>query len=141
MLGRMSGSTTKIDAKLDAVGIVVTDMARTLAFYRALGLDIPEGAEKEPHVGVPVSEGFSLMFDPVDTIHSFDPGWQRATGGPNISLAFGFATPAEVDEAYATITGLGYDGHKEPWDAPWGQRYAMLRDPEGNGVDLYAPLG
>jgi catechol 2,3-dioxygenase-like lactoylglutathione lyase family enzyme len=138
--GRRKLGAMPINAKCDALSIVVTDMARTLDFYRALGLDIPEGAEKEPHVGVDVTEGFSLMFDPVTTIHAFDEGWQPASGGPNISLAFGFDTPAEVDEAYATLTGLGHDGHKEPWDAFWGQRYAMLRDPEGNGVDLYAPL-
>ena len=34
----------------------------------------------------------------------------------------------------------GYDGHKEPWDAFWGQRYAQLRDPDGNDVSLFAPL-
>jgi uncharacterized glyoxalase superfamily protein PhnB len=28
----------------------------------------------------------------------------------------------------------------EPWDAFWGQRYALLRDPDGVEVNLYAPL-
>ena len=36
--------------KLDMVGMVVQDMARTLAFYRQLGLEIPAGADSEPHV-------------------------------------------------------------------------------------------
>jgi hypothetical protein len=34
---------------------------------------------------------------------------------------------------------LGYEGHKPPWDAFWGQRYAVIRDPDGNTVDLFAP--
>jgi hypothetical protein len=34
----------------------------------------------------------------------------------------------------------GYDGHKEPWDAFWGQRYAIVHDPDGNTVDLFAEL-
>ena len=38
-------------------------------------------------------------------------------------------SPADVD-----------DGHKAPWDAPWGQRYALVRDPDGNAVDLFCPL-
>jgi hypothetical protein len=38
------------------------------------------------------------------------------------------------------MTGAGYDGHLEPFDAVWGQRYASLRDPDGTGVDLYSPL-
>lgn len=132
--------STSITARCGALGIVVADLARSLDFYRALGLDIPEGAEKEPHVEVHVAGGFSLMFDPVSTITSFDPDWTPPTGGPGVSLAFGFGTPAAVDEAYATMTDLGFDGHKVPWDAFWGQRYASLRDPDGNGVDLYAPL-
>ena len=34
----------------------------------------------------------------------------------------------------------GHRGHLEPFDAFWGQRYATVLDPDGNGVDLYAPL-
>ena len=48
--------------------------------------------------------------------------------------------PAEVDSVYAGLVGAGYDGHKEPWDAFWGQRYATVHDPDGIGVDLFAPL-
>ena len=57
-----------------------------------------------------------------------------------MSLAFQAGSPAEVDEAYAALTGAGADGHLEPWDAFWGMRYAMVHDPDGNGVDLFAPL-
>lgn len=134
----MAASTIK--ANCDALGIVCQDLARSLAFYRALGLDIAEGAEQEPHVEVKVAGGFRLMFDPVSTVTSFDEGWTPPTGGPGTGLAFALDSPAAVDEAYATLTGLGFEGHKEPWDAVWGQRYASLRDPDGNGVDLYAPL-
>ena len=28
----------------------------------------------------------------------------------------------------------------EPFDAFWGQRYATVRDPDGNAVDLFAAL-
>jgi hypothetical protein len=41
---------------------------------------------------------------------------------------------------YAEMVGAGYAGELEPWDAPWGMRYAVLRDPDGNGVDLFANL-
>lgn len=34
----------------------------------------------------------------------------------------------------------GYRGHKEPWDAFWGQRYAIVNDPDGNHISLFAPL-
>ena len=42
--------------------------------------------------------------------------------------------------SYADLIETGGRGHKEPWDAFWGQRYAQLRDPDGNAVDLFAPL-
>jgi uncharacterized glyoxalase superfamily protein PhnB len=45
-----------------------------------------------------------------------------------------------VDAKYAELVAAGYTGHKEPWDAFWGQRYAQVRDPDGHTVDLFAPL-
>jgi uncharacterized glyoxalase superfamily protein PhnB len=50
------------------------------------------------------------------------------------------ASPAEVDEVYARIVAAGFTSEMEPFDAFWGQRYATLRDPDGNGVDLFAAL-
>jgi hypothetical protein len=37
------------------------------------------------------------------------------------------------------MTGAGYDGTLLPHDAPWGQRYATLADPDGVWVDLAEP--
>ncbi|GIG58531.1 glyoxalase [Longispora fulva] len=127
-------------AQLSFVGIVVADMARTLAFYRRLGLDLPAAADSEPHVEYDLPGGFKLVWDTVDVVRSFDPDWTAPVGGHRTSLAFRFADPAEVDGAYADLVAEGYRGHKEPWDAFWGQRYAVLLDPDGNGVDLLAPL-
>ena len=45
-----------------------------------------------------------------------------------------------VDRLYAELTEAGYTGQREPWDAFWGQRYATVADPDGNGVDLFAWL-
>jgi uncharacterized glyoxalase superfamily protein PhnB len=57
-----------------------------------------------------------------------------------MGLAFRLDTPAAVDATYAELVAAGYDGHKAPWDAFWGQRYALVRDPDGNSTDLFAPL-
>jgi catechol 2,3-dioxygenase-like lactoylglutathione lyase family enzyme len=122
-----------------AIGLVATDLPRTLAFYRALGLDIPADADAAPHVEVELPGGMKLLIDPVDTIRSFDKEWQPASGSPRASLAFECASPAAVDECYAAMVAAGFDGHLEPWDAFWGQRYAVLHDPDGTGVDLFAP--
>lgn len=123
-----------------AIGLVASDLARTLSFYRALGLDIPIDADNEPHVEVTLPGGFRIMFDLESTIASFDHEWTPPSGSPRTALAFECAAPAEVDVTYRAMTAAGFDGHLEPWDAVWGQRYATLRDPDGNGVDLFAAL-
>jgi catechol 2,3-dioxygenase-like lactoylglutathione lyase family enzyme len=124
---------------LNVIGVVVDDMARALAFYRELGLALPAEADEQPHVEVELPGGLRLVFDTADTIRSFDPAWQAPPTGGRVGLAFGCDSPADVDATYARLTSLGHDGHKEPWDAFWGQRYALMHDPDGNPVDLFSP--
>ncbi|RKR92481.1 catechol 2,3-dioxygenase-like lactoylglutathione lyase family enzyme [Micromonospora pisi] len=127
--------------RLNLIGLVVADMSRSLSFYRQLGLEIPTEADGEPHVEVTLPGGLRLAWDTTETIKSFDPSWTAPTGTPRASLAFLCDSPAEVDATYDKLTGAGHTGHLKPWDAFWGQRYATLLDPDGNGVDLFAPLG
>ena len=54
-------------------------------------------------------------------------------------MAFRLDSPADVNRAYDELMSLGYQGYKQPWDAFWGQRYAVVHDPDGNSVDLFAP--
>jgi catechol 2,3-dioxygenase-like lactoylglutathione lyase family enzyme len=124
---------------LDLIGLVVQDMARSLAFYRQLDLELPPEADRQPHVEVTLGAGLRLAWDTVETVRSFDPGWTPPSGDHRIALAFRLDTPADVDRAYDKLVSLGYEGHKQPWDAFWGQRYAIVRDPDGNAVDLFAP--
>ena len=126
-------------ARFDALGVVVADIPRALAFYRRLGLEFPEGAESEQHVEATLPGGIRFMLDAEEMIRSIEPEWQRPNGS-SIGLAFLCESAADVDAVYADLTGAGYESHKEPWDAFWGQRYAQLRDPDGHVVDLFAPL-
>jgi catechol 2,3-dioxygenase-like lactoylglutathione lyase family enzyme len=126
---------------LDLIGIVVTDMPRALAFYRALGLPIPPEADAAPHVDVELPGGLRVAFDTVEVIRSFDPTYERPPAGRNGFVpAFLCESPADVDSLYEQLTSAGHTGHKEPWDAFWGQRYAEVLDPDGNLIDLFAPL-
>jgi uncharacterized glyoxalase superfamily protein PhnB len=124
--------------QLNAVGIVVSDMARSIRFYQVLGFDVPDTPD-EGHVDTSLPNGMRLMLDSEDTVRSFRPDWIRETGN-QVGLALECESPAEVDEIYARVTGAGFHGEKEPWDAFWGQRYAQLQDPDGVPVDLYAAL-
>ena len=126
--------------KLGFIGIVTRDMAASLAFYRALGVDIAEGQDDAPHVDARLGDGTTLAWDTIETIRGFDAGYALPAGGHRIALAFDKGTPADVDTAYAELTAAGYDGHVQPWDAHWGQRYATILDPDGNSIDLFAAL-
>jgi len=128
--------------QLDLIGIVVEDLAASLAFYRRLGLPIDAGAEdsEHGHVEAMLPGGMRIAWDTVETIRSFDPDWTPPSGSARIGLAFLCESPAEVDAKYRELIDAGYEGHKEPWDAFWGQRYAQVRDPDGNSVDLFARL-
>ena len=125
--------------RLDLIGLVVSDMAQTLAFYRKLGLDIPSEADGEGHVEVTLAGGMRLAWDTVEVVRSFST-WEEAAGGHRIGLAFLCDTPAEVDSRHSELIKAGYRSHLEPFDAFWGQRYATVLDPDDNPVDLFAPL-
>jgi uncharacterized glyoxalase superfamily protein PhnB len=115
-------------------------MATALAFYRRLGLEIPADADAAPHVECTVAGGLRLAFDTEETIRSFDPSWTAPSGGHRIGLAFACDSPADVNATYEMLVDAGSKGHLEPWDAFWGQRYASVLDPDGNVIDLFAPL-
>lgn len=125
---------------LAVVEVVVSDMGRSLAFYRRLGLDISADGDDLPHVEATLPGGLRLAFDTEETIRSFDEDWTAPSGGHRGALAFACDSPADVDATYADLVGDGYDGHLPPWDAVWGMRYATVRDPDGGAVDLFAPL-
>jgi uncharacterized glyoxalase superfamily protein PhnB len=121
----------------NAIGHAAADMATTLDFYRRLGLEIPASADHEPHAEAVLPGGIRLMWDSHETLRSIEPDW-TPPAEPGGSIAFLCADAGEVDSVYADMVKAGFTGHKEPWDAPWGQRYAVLKDPDGNGVDLFA---
>ncbi len=126
-------------AKLDLIGLVVRNMAASLEFYRLLGLEIPAEMDSEGHVEVTLPGGLRLAWDSLDVILSFNDEWETPVGH-RMGLAFLCDSPANVDALYKAVVGAGYEGHKPPWDAFWGQRYAQVKDPDGNIIDLFAPF-
>ncbi|MEU6347826.1 VOC family protein [Streptomyces sp. NPDC047072] len=126
--------------RFDAIGMVVSDMAASVAFYRRLGFGFGAGVEREPHVEAELPGGLRLLLDTEETVRSFHAGWRAPVGGGRLSLALRCGSAEEVDAVYEDLVGAGYHGELKPWDAFWGQRYAVVHDPDGNGVDLFAPL-
>ncbi len=124
----------------DMIGIIVKDMAAALRFYRTLGLTVPEGKEAEPYVETITANGYRISWNTAEMVKGIDPTWTQPSGGARIELAFKCDSPKDVDATFAKLTGAGYEGHKQPWDAFWGQRYAIVNDPDGNHISLFSPL-
>ncbi len=123
--------------KLDMIGIIVENTNRSLEFYRKLGWEIPEVAPDENHVEITLENGLRFAWDELSMMQSFDP---EAKIVEQHVGAFLCENPSDVDAKYLEITNAGYDGYKAPWDAFWGQRYAIIKDPDGHKLDLFAPL-
>ena len=124
---------------LDQFNLVVTDMEATVAFYRTLGLTIPdiEPEWQGRHRSAVLPGGIDLDFDSVEFAHTW--GWPEH--GRMGVLGFRVPSREAVDETYQRVIDAGYRGVKPPWDAFWGARYAIVEDPDGNAVGIMSPRG
>ena len=46
----------------------------------------------------------------------------------------------DVDAMYRRALAAGFDPNTSPADAPWGERYFHIRDPDGNELSFARPL-
>ena len=124
--------------QIDAIGVAVSNMALAIAFYSRLGLEFPPESESQPHAEAMLGSSVRLMLDTEAMLRQIDPDWSATPGG-RLGLAVRLPDPGAVDLLYAELAAEGL-GVKAPWDAFWGQRYAVVSDPDGLHLDLYAQL-
>lgn len=125
---------------LNQFNLVVTDMAATVAFYRRLGLTIPDAPPdwESRHRSAEMPGGIDLDFDSLDFARQWDEGW---SGDRHVGvLGFRVASREAVDDIYRDLTGAGYKGEQPPYDAFWGARYAIVQDPDDNPVGIMSPI-
>jgi len=126
--------------RLNAIGIVCSSVSASLRFYRKLGVPFPGYDPEVGHYDADLGGGMRLMLDSEEIMESFIEGFTKPKGNDRIALAVEVDKPIDVDATYQTIIDGGFDGIREPFDAFWGQRYAIVADPDGNHVDIYAAL-
>ncbi|TRD23507.1 VOC family protein [Palleronia caenipelagi] len=124
---------------IDAIGVTATDMARTVAFYELLGFEF-DGADLEAQHVEPKTEPGQprLMIDHHDLATKLIGEPPRPSNHAHFALLMDSA--AEVDAVAEKVERAGFALLKAPWDAFWGQRYAVIADPDGYQIDLFAPL-
>ena len=128
--------------RLDQVNLVVRDVEASRTFYSRLGLDF--GEEPEPvwskhHVGAQHGDHapIDVDLDSTSFAQKWDAGWP---GGTGVVIGFKVDSRQEVDELVATLSADGIPVQQEPFDAFWGARYAVVSDPDGNGVGVMSPI-
>ena len=112
---------------LSAVTFVTADMARAVLFYEALGFEKIYGGETADFTSYRAGTGFlnlGLRTDPGEIA-----GWGRA-----------IFYVADVDAMHARAVEAGFTPEFAPRDAPWGERYFHLRDPDGHELSFARPL-
>jgi uncharacterized glyoxalase superfamily protein PhnB len=128
-------------AQLD---LVCADMDKTLAFYRLLGVKIPESAVWRTKTGAHHARveigSMELAFDSVPLAKAYNKGFRKLASSGNVVIGFSVATRRAVDALYAKLTHAGHKGLQPPFDAFWGSRYAIVADPDGNPVGLMSPV-
>ena len=128
---------------LNQLNLVARDVDASLAFYRRLGVDVPDAFASPDgirHAEVRFAGGFVLEFDSHELARVYNASWRRPEGGSRALLGFSLPTREAVDALYADLTASGYEGRQPPYDTFWGARYAVVADPDGNDVGLMSPL-
>ena len=120
-----------------AVAVSARDLARTVAFYEQLGFRFP-APTGDPHLEAVTESGVRLMVD--DAAMMTELLGEPPRPGNTSGFALRYGSPDEVDEVTGRASTAGGTVVHEPWDAPWGQRYATVADPDGYRVDLFCPL-
>jgi catechol 2,3-dioxygenase-like lactoylglutathione lyase family enzyme len=134
--------------RFDQINIVSAHVEASVAFYRRLGLEIPEQnvfrtATGAHHASVEQSQGNrspSLSVDSVAFARVWNTGWERTQNlAGRVVVGFRLPSRDSVDKCYADLTAAGHKGLQEPHDAFWGARYAIVQDPDGVAVGLMSP--
>jgi predicted lactoylglutathione lyase len=118
------------------VVLLVEDLARSLAFYRRLGIEFPEGSDERSDVGVDIGDGRTIIW--TTTFGGNDPNRIAPSGGSRIMLEFFVDDYAAVDSTFAELVEAGYHVVREPFVTSFEAYMCLVDDPDGNTVLITA---
>jgi catechol 2,3-dioxygenase-like lactoylglutathione lyase family enzyme len=110
----------------------VTDLARSAAFYRRLGVRFPDDLDTRRDVVVELGGGHNLVL--ATTFARNVPGYRPRAGDGRVMLEFFVDGDDAVDATYAELVDAGYQGRCPPFRSDFGAWMALVDDPDGNTV-------
>jgi len=113
---------------ISAVTLLTVDMAEAVAFYQGLDFHLLYGGHEAPFTSFRVGAGYlNLQLDSVGSP-------QRAVWGRVVLWV------DDVDAMYRRAVTAGFDPETSPADAPWGERFFHIHDPDGHELSFARPL-
>jgi catechol 2,3-dioxygenase-like lactoylglutathione lyase family enzyme len=131
-----------MDARIDVITLAVEDLERSLAFYRALGLDSEgviatefAGDEDSPAGAIALFQLASGLLLGLYPRTELAKDARTPLGPPQsgeFSLGHLVATRADVDSLLARALKAGATLTDEAHERPWGIYSGYFRDPDGH---------
>jgi len=110
---------------LSAITLATHDMRRAVRFYQFLGFKIAFGGEEASFTSFRVGTGhLNIIADPRQW-----SWWGRV-----------IFYESDVDALYERVIAAGYKPEAPPRDAPWGERFFHLTDPDGHELSFAWPI-
>jgi len=125
------------------INLIVADLARSRRFYELLGLAF---RSRNRHGDGPAEAWVSTNAGITVVLHStsFAAWWDETAprptaGGPQVDLRLD--SPQRLEDVVAELAVRSATVVKPPTDMPWGERFAIVLDPDGHRIGLKAPSG
>lgn len=111
---------------VSAVTLAVADMARAVDFYIKCGFEALPGFPGDEFTSFRVGAGYLNLI----LTERYKPHWWGRT----------IFHVDNVDDQYHRCLAAGLMPDTEPSDAPWGERYFHITDPDGHELSFARPL-
>jgi len=119
----------------NSVRIITGDVAGLVRFYERVTATGAEWAT--PDFAEIVTPGATLAIASTRTVPLFGEGSAEAAANRSVIVEF---LTEDVDSAHARLADHLGDVVQPPTTMPWGNRSLLVRDPDGNLVNLFTPV-
>lgn len=112
---------------INAVTLAVHDMSQSVRFYTTLGFSVRYGGERAAFTSLHAGSCYICLIEqPADRRWSW---WGRV-----------IFHVSDVDAFHRRALEHGLTPTTAPGDAPWGERYFHISDPDGHELSFARPL-